>query len=101
MHKRVLILDGENYKARLVGNTVRLELGTAYTVALDIPPDVGVKIDGAKMTLFSNRDVDSVKSFADIIRSKRPPNSYTGKGIRYENEIQNEEIKPIYKKLKR
>jgi large subunit ribosomal protein L6 len=83
---KMLILDGEGFKARIVGTSLRLELNQLQTIALDIPPNLGVRIDagGAKIIL-SSPDKEVVTNFANVIRWKRPPNFY-GRGIRFEDE---------------
>ncbi len=83
--KRLEIV-GIGYKAQLKGRTLELTLGYSHPVIYEIPPDVEVKLESPTKIVVSGIDKQRVGQVAAIIRSFREPDSYKGKGIRYEGE---------------
>lgn len=82
-----LNLIGVGYRAAVVGTKVDLQLGFSHPIQLPIPKGVTVAIDKSVNILISGADRQVVGQFAATIRSKKPPEPYKGKGIRYENEV--------------
>lgn len=82
-----LNLIGVGYRATVQGNKVDLQLGFSHPVQLPIPQGVAVAIDKSVNITLSGSDRQVVGQFAANIRSKKPPEPYKGKGIRYENEV--------------
>jgi large subunit ribosomal protein L6 len=82
-----LNLIGVGYRAAVVGTKVDLQLGFSHPVQLPIPKGVTVAIDKSVNILITGSDRQVVGQFAATIRSKKPPEPYKGKGIRYENEV--------------
>ncbi len=84
--KKTLELVGVGYKAAVKGNTVDLSLGFSHPCILDIPE--GIKVEVEKNTTIHVSGVDKmvVGQFSATIRSKRPPEPYKGKGVKYQNE---------------
>ncbi|MBQ3642023.1 50S ribosomal protein L6 [bacterium] len=81
-----LEIVGVGYRAAMQGNTLNLTLG--YSHPIDIPAPQGVKIavdQNTKITVTGpNKQI--VGDIAALIRSKRPPEVYKGKGVKYEGE---------------
>lgn len=82
-----LNLIGVGYRASVQGTKVDLQLGYSHPVQLPIPKGVNVAIDKNVSITLSGADRQVVGQFAATIRSKKPPEPYKGKGIRYENEV--------------
>jgi large subunit ribosomal protein L6 len=82
-----LNLIGVGYRASVVGTKVDLQLGFSHPIQLPIPKGVNVAVDKSVNILISGADRQVVGQFAATIRSKKPPEPYKGKGIRYENEV--------------
>ncbi len=83
--KRLEIV-GIGYRAQLKGRVLELSLGYSHPVVYEIPPDVEVKLESPTKIIVSGIDKQRVGQVAAIIRSFREPDSYKGKGIRYEGE---------------
>jgi large subunit ribosomal protein L6 len=82
-----LNLIGVGYRATVQGTKVDLQLGFSHPLQLPIPKGVTVAIDKSVNITISGADRQVVGQFAATIRSKKPPEPYKGKGIRYENEV--------------
>ncbi len=81
-----LEIVGVGYRAAMQGNTLNLALG--YSHPIDIPAPEGIKItvdQNTKITI-TGANKQTVGDIAALIRSKRPPEVYKGKGIKYEGE---------------
>ena len=81
-----LEIVGVGYRAAMQGNTLNLALG--YSHPIDIPAPEGIKISvdqNTKITI-TGPNKQTVGDIAALIRSKRPPEVYKGKGIKYEGE---------------
>ena len=70
----------------LQGKALNLALGFAHPVILDVPEGLEVKVDSPTEVTVSGFDKAAVGNFAAIIRSKRKPEPYKGKGVRYADE---------------
>lgn len=81
-----LEIVGVGYRAAMQGNTLNLALG--YSHPIDIPSPEGIKISveqNTKITI-TGANKQAVGDIAALIRSKRPPEVYKGKGVKYEGE---------------
>ncbi|CAL6358860.1 unnamed protein product [Bathycoccus prasinos] len=86
--ERKLKLVGVGYKAAMQGSkAVSLSLGKAHPDVCEFPAGVTVKVDSPTELTVSGYDKSAVGNFAAIIRSKRKPEPYKGKGIRYSDEV--------------
>lgn len=77
---------GVGYRAALNGNTLSLSLGLSHNVEMSIPEGIEVKMDGNTKFSISGFDKQKIGQFASVIRSKRPPEPFKGKGVRYADE---------------
>ena len=64
---------------------MRLNVGYCHPVDLQAPAGVEFKVDGEFVSI-TGPDKEQVGQFAAVVRSKRPPEPYKGKGIRYVDE---------------
>ena len=78
---------GVGYRGVLQGQTLSLSLGLSHPVEIQIPEGILVKMDGNTKFSISSADKQKLGEFAAMIRSKRPPEPFKGKGIRYANEF--------------
>jgi large subunit ribosomal protein L6 len=86
--ERVLEIYGIGYKADVAGSTLTLGLGFSHTIDFPIPSGVSIEVQpGQPMKVFI-RGIDKqvVGQAAATIRGYRPPDSYKGKGVRYQGE---------------
>lgn len=85
--QKVLELKGVGFKAALQGNKLSLQIG--YTHPVIFEPSESIKLEVPSLTRIIVKGVDKqlVGETAAKIRSIRKPDSYKGKGLRYEGEI--------------
>lgn len=83
--EKKLEIQGVGYKAEMKGNVVVLSLGFSHTIEMKIPEGLDVSIEKNTITI-NGIDKELVGKFAADIRSKKKPEPYKGKGIRYSGE---------------
>lgn len=81
-----LILEGVGFKSAVNGGELVLNLGFSHPVPLGIPKGLVVTAEKNIITV-SGIDKEAVGAFAALVRSKKKPEPYKGKGIRYEKEV--------------
>lgn len=81
-----LEIVGVGYRAAISGKKLTLNLGLSHPVEMDIPEGIEVKLDGNTRMSVSGANKQMVGEFCSVIRSKRPPEPFKGKGIRYSDE---------------
>lgn len=85
-YKRVLEIRGIGYKAELTGKILNLSLGLSHPILFVPPEEIKIELEGPAKLVVSGIDKELVGLIASHIRSFRPPDSYKGKGIRYQDE---------------
>ncbi|MBT8486388.1 MAG: 50S ribosomal protein L6 [Phycisphaerales bacterium] len=85
-YEKKLEIIGVGWNAQPQGKTLRLNIGYCHPVDLTPPPLVEFAVNGQLVTV-QGPDKQAVGEFAAVIRSKRPPEPYNGKGIKYTDEI--------------
>ena len=85
-YERKLEIVGVGWNADLQGKKLKLNVGFANSVFVDIPQGVNVGVEKTIVTI-SGPDKQSVGQFAAEVRSVRVPEPYNGKGIKYTDEI--------------
>lgn len=81
-----LEMIGVGYRAAVQGDLLDLLLGFSHPTKLPIPKGLTVKVEKNTLIIISGFDKHLVGQFAATVRSKRPPEPYQGKGIRYVGE---------------
>lgn len=84
-YSKVLEINGVGYRAAKSGNKLTLTLGYSHPVEMVDPEGITTTVDGNKITV-AGIDKEKVGQFAAEIRTKRSPEPYKGKGIKYETE---------------
>ncbi len=81
-----LDVNGVGYRVQKQGKTLVLNLG--YSHPIEMPEEDGITIDvpNPNKIIVSGIDKQQVGQFAAVIREKRPPEPYKGKGIKYVDE---------------
>ena len=77
---------GVGYRGALQGNKLTLSLGLSHPVEIEVPEGLSIKMDGNTKFSISGADKQKLGQFAAVVRSKRPPEPFKGKGIRYSDE---------------
>ncbi len=83
---KVLEINGVGYRAQKQGKKLNLSLGYSHPVEMEDPEGITTAVDGNKITV-SGIDKAAVGQYAAEIRSKRAPEPYKGKGIKYIDEV--------------
>ena len=84
-YTKELEINGVGYRAAKSGKTLTLTLGYSHPVVMEDSEGIETKVDGNKIVV-SGIDKEKVGQFAAEIRTKRPPEPYKGKGIKYTTE---------------
>ncbi len=84
-YSKKLEIIGVGWNAKPMGKNLQLNVGYCHPVDMVPPPSVEIGIEGQMITV-SGPDKQAVGQFAAEIRSKRPPEPYNGKGIKYTDE---------------
>lgn len=84
--EKKLIIEGVGFKSEVQGNVLVMALGFSHPVRMDIPEGLTVTAEKNVVTV-SGIDKELVGEFAARIRTKKKPEPYKGKGIRYEGEV--------------
>ena len=85
-YEKKLEVVGVGWTASLAGQTLKLNVGFANTVEVEIPSGVNVAVEKQVITI-TGADKQAVGQLAAMVRSKRPPEPYNGKGIKYSDEV--------------
>jgi large subunit ribosomal protein L6 len=83
--KRLEIV-GTGYRVAKSGNKLTLSVGYSHPVEMVDPDGITTEVEGTNKITVSGIDKEKVGQHAANIRSKREPEPYKGKGIKYETE---------------
>lgn len=89
-YKKVLEINGVGYRASKKGKELTLHLGYSHPVIMNDPDGITTTVDekaSPNTITVSGIDKEKVGQFAAEIRSKRAPEPYKGKGIKYDYEV--------------
>jgi large subunit ribosomal protein L6 len=84
---KTLEVNGIGYRVEKKGNTVVMKLGFSHDVIVEEIPGVTMEVPDPNKIIVRGCDKQVVGQFAAVIRSKRPPEPYKGKGIKYADEV--------------
>jgi len=84
--KKELEINGVGYRAALQGKTLVLSLGYSHPVEMVPPEGITVEVPAPTKITVSGYDKQAVGEFAAKVRSKRKPEPYLGKGVKYADE---------------
>ena len=82
-----LELVGVGYRVQQTGKGITLNVMLSHTVVIQPPDGITLEVTDANKIKVSGIDKQKVGQLASEIRRVRPPNVYTGKGIRYSGEV--------------
>ena len=86
-YTKVLELSGVGYRATLAGDRLVLSLGFSHPVEVAPPPGIEFRVETPTRFSVSGADKELVGQVAADIRSRRKPEPYKGKGVRYAGEV--------------
>ena len=82
-----LKLIGVGYRAAVQGAQLNMTLGYSHPIEIKIPSGITVDVKDQTELTISGSDKQKVGEFAANIRSRRAPEPFKGKGVRYTNEF--------------
>lgn len=85
-YSKRLLITGTGYRAQKNGHTLTLFLGYSHQIDMQDPEGVDSVCENQTTIVVSGIDKEKVGQYAAEIRSKREPEPYKGKGIRYSDE---------------
>ena len=84
-YKKELEVIGVGYRVSMAGTKLVLELGYSHKVEMEQPEGIKFAVAENKITV-SGADKQQVGQVAAEVRSKRPPEPFHGKGVKYVDE---------------
>ena len=86
-YEKKLEINGVGYRAAKQGKTLTLTHGYSHPVTMEDPEGVETVLEGSNTIFVKGIDKEKVGQYAAEIRSKRGPEPYKGKGIKYADEV--------------
>ena len=84
---RELQINGVGYRAQKKGNDLNLSLGYSHPVIYKAPTGISFDVPDPNTIIVKGINKEQVGQVAAEIRTKRPPEVYRGKGIKYAEEV--------------
>ena len=85
-YAKKLEIVGVGYRVEKQAGKIVLGLGYSHPVVFEETPDVKFEVPDNTTIIVKGIDKQAVGQMAAVIRSKRPPEPYLGKGVKYEGE---------------
>ena len=86
-YSRELQINGVGYRVAKQGNNLNLTLGYSHPVIFEAPAGISFDVPNPNTIIVKGIDKELVGQTAANIRTKRPPEVYRGKGIKYAEEV--------------
>ena len=86
-YTKELQINGVGYRVAKQGNNLNLTLGYSHPVVFEAPEGISFDVPNANTIIVKGIDKELVGQTAANIRTKRPPEVYRGKGIKYAEEV--------------
>ena len=85
--KKDLEINGVGYRVAKQGNNLNLTLGYSHPIVFEAPKGITFDVPTPNEIIVKGMDKELVGQTAAIVRTKRPPEVYRGKGIKYAEEV--------------
>jgi large subunit ribosomal protein L6 len=85
--KRELEINGVGYRAQKQGTKLVMNLGYSHPVEMEAPEGITFDVPNPNQIIVRGIDKELVGQTAAVVRTKRPPEVYRGKGIKYVEEV--------------
>ena len=85
--ERKLEVNGVGYRAQKQGTKLVMNLGYSHPVEMEAPEGITFDVPNPNEIIVKGIDKELVGQTAAVIRTKRPPEVYRGKGIKYAEEV--------------
>ena len=84
--EKKLEIVGVGYRAAMEGKNLNMALGYSHPVIVEPPAGITFAVEANTKITVTGTNKQTVGDIAAIIRGKRPPEVYKGKGVKYEGE---------------
>lgn len=84
--KKELEVNGVGYRVQKQGKNLVMNLGYSHQVTVSETDEIKIEVPAPNKIIILGIDKQKVGQFAAEVRSKRPPEPYKGKGIKYVDE---------------
>ncbi len=84
--EKKLEIVGVGYRANMEGSNLNMALGYSHPVLIVPPAGITLSVEANTKISVKGSNKQTVGDVAAFIRSKRPPEVYKGKGVKYEGE---------------
>lgn len=84
--EKKLEIVGVGYRCEKKGDTLVLNLGYSHPIEMKDPEGITTEAPSQNNIIVKGISKELVGNYAAVIRSKRPPEPYKGKGVKYEGE---------------
>jgi len=84
--EKKLEIQGVGYRANMEGSNLNLVLGYSHPILITPPAGITISVEANTKITVKGTNKQTVGDVAALIRSKREPEVYKGKGVRYEGE---------------
>ena len=85
-YTKELEVNGVGYRAQKQGKDLVMNLGYSHQVIISEEEGITIDVPNPNKIVISGPDKQQVGQFAAVVRKKRPPEPYKGKGIKYAGE---------------
>jgi large subunit ribosomal protein L6 len=85
-YQKQLEIIGVGYRVALQGGKLTCNLGHSHPIYFEETADIKFEVPNPNTIIVKGIDKQIVGQMAAVIRSKRPPEPYHGKGVRYTGE---------------
>ena len=85
-YSKKLEIVGVGYRVAKTGNNLTLGLGHSHSIVVEPAAGITFECPDQNTIIVSGIDKQLVGATAAVIRSKRPPEPYHGKGVKYSDE---------------
>ena len=85
--EKKLEINGVGYRAQKKGNNLVMNLGYSHPVEMEAPAGITFDVPSQNEIIVKGIDKELVGQTAAVVRTKRPPEVYRGKGIKYDYEV--------------
>ena len=86
-YSKELQINGVGYRVAKQGNNLNLTLWYSHPVIFESPAEISFDVPNPNTIIVKGIDKELVGQTAAVIRTKRPPEVYRGKGIKYADEV--------------
>ncbi len=86
-YTKELQINGVGYRVAKQGNNLNLTLGYSHPVIFNAPAGITFDVPNQNTIIVRGIDKELVGQTAAVVRTKRPPEVYRGKGIKYADEV--------------